>query len=235
MSATFDPASSARGGPAGRSAATTDLESTTDLQGENTSDLSPVTTDIAPVTIVGTPELERADAPSPPAREPLAPGAVLCDRFILERVVGSGGTAVVYQARDMSASDGAAGSIRVALKAPRPDRGDRQRATTRLRHEFAQATKLSHPSIVRVFELHTDADSCFMTMELIEGRLLSTVVRDWTMLPRPLANKILRACAQALDHAHENDVVHGDFKPGNVFLTHDEDVKIVDLDRKSVV
>ncbi len=207
-------------------------------------DLAPVTTDIAPVTIVGG-EFERADgtepeqAPAEPtqrplaskplAREPLAPGAVLCDRFILERIVGSGGTAVVYQARDMSASDGAPANVRVALKAPRLERGDRVRATTRLRHEFAQASKLSHPSIVRVFELHTDADSCFMTMEFIEGRLLSTLVRDWTMLPRPLANKILRACAQALDHAHANDVVHGDFKPGNVFLTHDEDVKIVDF------
>jgi serine/threonine protein kinase len=49
------------------------------------------------------------------------------------------------------------------------------------------------------------------------------------MLPRALANKILRSCAQALHHAHENDVVHGDFKPGNVFLTREEDVKIVDF------
>jgi serine/threonine protein kinase len=217
MSATFlDPAMAARH----RSAATTDLESTTDLQGEHTSDLSPVTTDVEPANIVGTPEL---------IREPLAPGAILCDRFILERVLGSGGTAVVHQARDMSTSGGEAANVRVALKAPRPDRGDRARASARLRHEFDQATKLAHPNIVRVFELHTHDDSCFMTMELIEGRLLSTLVRDWTMLPRPLANKILRSCALALHHAHEHDVVHGDFKPGNVFLTRDEDVKIVDF------
>src|SRR4029453_6390568 len=68
-----------------------------------------------------------------------------------------------------------------------------------------------------------------MTMELIEGRLLATIVRDWTMLPRALANKILRSSALALNHAHEHDVVHGDFKPGNVFLTREEDVKIVDF------
>ena len=219
----------ARGRPAGRSPTTTDLESTTDLQGDNTTDLSPVTNDVAPAAIVGTPELERAEPPRTHTREPLAPGAVLCDRFILERIVGSGGTAVVYQARDMSAGADAADAVRVALKAPRPDRGDRARASQRLHHEFAQASKLAHPSIVRVFELHTYDESCFMTMELIEGRLLSTLVRDWTMLPRPLANKILRACAQALEHAHENDVVHGDFKPGNVFLTREEDVKIVDF------
>jgi serine/threonine protein kinase len=136
---------------------------------------------------------------------------------------------VVYQARDMTASNGTTASVRVALKAPRPDRGNRARATGRLQHEFAQASKLSHPNIVRMFELIEHADSCFITMELIEGRLLSTIVRDWTMLPRALANKILRSCAQALHHAHENGVVHGDFKPGNVFLTREEDVKIVDF------
>jgi serine/threonine protein kinase len=210
--------------------ATTDLESTTDLQGEHTTDFSPVTTDIDTPAIVGPPQLERVEPT--PARQAapaqLAPGAVLRDRFILERVVGSGGTAIVYQARDMAAPAGA-GSVRVALKVPRTDRGDRARATGRLHHEFAQARKLSHPSIVRVFELHEHGDSCFMTMELIEGRLLATLVRDWTMLPRALANKILRSCAQALHHAHEHDVVHGDFKPGNVFLTREEDVKIVDF------
>ena len=217
-------------GPGERPTPTTDLESTTDLQGGHTTDLAPATTDIEAPAIVGSPQLERVDAAQiPTPAKPLAPGAVLCDRFILERIVGNGGTAVVYQARDMIASNGTTASVRVALKAPRPDRGDRARASARLQHEFAQASKLSHPNIVRMFELIEHADSCFITMELIEGRLLSTIVRDWTMLPRALANKILRCCAQALHHAHENDVVHGDFKPGNVFLTREEDVKIVDF------
>jgi serine/threonine protein kinase len=201
-----------------------DLESTTDLQ-PRTSDLAPATIDIEPAQIVGAQNLERVEPPKSAAATVLAPGAVLCDRFILERVVGNGGTAIVYQARDMSAS----GNVRVAVKAPRADRRDRARATARMRHEFAQATKLAHPNIVRVFELIEHDDSCFMTMELIEGRLLSTIVRDWTMLPRALANKILRSCAQALHHAHEHDVIHGDFKPGNVFLTREEDIRIVDF------
>lgn len=235
---------------------TMDLESTMDLTGEHTTDLAPVTTDTdrpelsadfsaeMPAEIAGTPDLEPLEPQAdtgfiarelpglgrqrPAAPKALAPGEVLCDRFILERVLGSGGTAVVFQARDLTSAS-TAPDLRVALKAPRSDRGDRVRAAARLHHEFEQASKLSHPNIVRMFDLHEQDESCFITMELIEGRLLSTILRDWTMLPRALANKILRSCALALDHAHEHDVVHGDFKPGNVFLTRDEDVKIVDF------
>jgi serine/threonine protein kinase len=68
-----------------------------------------------------------------------------------------------------------------------------------------------------------------MTMELVEGKLLSHLLRDWTMLPVPLAYKILRQCAEALSYAHGQNVVHGDFKPGNVFITRDEGVRIVDF------
>lgn len=259
MSATFlDQALAVGERPPERAASTNDLDSTTDLQGDSTTDLAPVTTDIEPAAILGTPAFDRADANEPaalpaeasqqgnPARSathensglarlraaaarPLAPGAVLCDRYILEKALGSGGTAVVYQARDMASGSATAPNIRLALKTPRVEGSDRARASSRLRHEFEHAQKLSHANIVRVFELHADTEPCFMTMELIEGRLLSTIVRDWTMLPRPLANKILRACAQALAHAHAHDVIHGDFKPGNVFLTHGEEVKIVDF------
>jgi serine/threonine protein kinase len=244
MSVTFlDPSLALRDRSLERAAPTTDLESTTDLQGDTT-DLGPVTStpetqDIDPAAIVSTSGLNPVDVdesaplarsvatPKPLARE-LAPGAVLCDRYILEQVVGTGGTAVVYEARDMTSSTSSAPNSRVALKVPRAD-SDGTRANGRLRHEFEHAQKLSHPSIVRVFDLHEDADCCFMTMELLEGRLLSTIVRDWTMLPRPLANKILHACAKALDHAHAHAVIHGDFKPGNVFVTHDEEVKILDF------
>ena len=67
--------------PGERPAATTDLESTTDLDG-GTTDLAPATTDIEPAAIVGEPRLERVDEPQgPPPAKPLAPGAVALARF----------------------------------------------------------------------------------------------------------------------------------------------------------
>ena len=162
-------------------------------------------------------------------RPAMAPGTVLCDRYLLEQVIGCGGTAIVFRARDMLSGKGAAPNMQVAVKTPRPELGDPARAARRLKHEFEHARLLSHPSIVRVLDLHEDQSRCFMTMELVEGKLLSHMVRDWTMLPVPLAYKILRQCAEALSYAHSQNVVHGDFKPGNVFITRDEGVRIVDF------
>lgn len=168
---------------------------------------------------------------SPPTERPLAltPGAVLDDRYLLEEVIGCGGTAVVYRARDMLSSKGTQPNTQVAIKTPRPELADRVRAMVRLKHEYDLASRLSHPNIVRVFELKDEAQRCFMSMELLEGRLLSTLIRDWTMLSPPLTRKILRDCAQALSYAHAHGVVHGDFKPGNVFITAQERIKIVDF------
>ena len=162
-------------------------------------------------------------------RPALAPGKVLCDRYLLEQVIGCGGTAVVFRARDMLSAKGTAPNLQVAIKAPRPELGDPERAAKRLKHEFDHARLLSHPSIVRVLELHEDEGRSFMTMELVQGKLLSQLLRDWTMIPVPLAYKILRKSAAALQYAHSQNVVHGDFKPGNVFITPEEGVRIVDF------
>lgn len=129
----------------------------------------------------------------------------------------------------MLSGKGTAPNLQVAIKTPRPELGDPGRAARRLKHEFEHARLLTHPSIVRVLDLHEDEGRCFMTMELVQGKLLAQMLRDWTMLPTPLAYKILRQCAGALAYAHSQNVVHGDFKPGNVFITPDEGVRIVDF------
>lgn len=162
-------------------------------------------------------------------RPALTPGKVLCDRYLLEQVIGCGGTAIVFRARDMLSAKGSAPNLQVAIKTPRPELGEPERAAKRLKHEFDHARLLSHPSIVRVFELHEDEGRSFMTMELVQGKLLSQLLRDWTMVPVSLAHKILRKCAEALQYAHSQNVVHGDFKPGNVFITPEEGVRIVDF------
>jgi serine/threonine protein kinase len=274
MSVTIlDPAHPSRERSATWGPPTEDLESTTDVHEEHTTDLAPRTEDVKsapedvavalpPQPVDDTPIPEPAsresaeshptgsDAASPvpdpaapsnidrpypekrsakPRAIAVGPGTVLCDRYLIEQMIGRGGTAVVFRARDMLSSSGTEPNRQVAIKMPRPELTDRQRAVTRLRHEFEHATRLSHPNIVRVMEFHDDPAHCFIAMELVEGRLLSILVRDWTMLSPPLTQKILNDCAQALMHAHSHGVVHGDFKPGNVFVTADDQIKVLDF------
>lgn len=175
------------------------------------------------------PASAEASSIAPPLDAPLAPGARLGERYLLLRALGTGGTAVVYEARDLQADPTQIPDGRVAIKTPRAPLAEPSRAAARLKHEFERASRLDHPSIVRVLQLHEDERQCFMVMELIAGRLLSELIREWTLLTPPSMRRILHGCAEALAHAHERGVVHGDFKPGNVFVMQDDRVKVVDF------
>ncbi|MGH8175748.1 MAG: protein kinase domain-containing protein [Steroidobacter sp.] len=227
---------------------TADLDSTADLQEESTSDLVPGADVDMPECLVGESlfetrdneaDLEPGESRMTPgqtthaggaAREgAIAPGTVLNDRYLLEAVIGCGGAAIVYRARDMHSGQGAKCNAHIAIKTPRPELHDHARASARITHEYQHTRALSHPNIVRVFDLYTERQPSFMTMEFIEGKVLSTLLRDRNPLPAPLAHTILQGCAQALAHAHGRNVVHGDFKPGNVFVTRSRSVKVIDF------
>lgn len=222
-------------GPSPESAPpTVDFDPTTDLQDESTSDLAPATVDLdEPAANAGSVVVDsKGDDGTPEPHDDTArslvppPGAVLADRYEIEAAIGGGGVAMVFRARDLRSSSDA----RVALKLARPELHDQERARARLTHEHRAAAGLAHPNIVRVFDLHAEAEPCFMTMELIEGRLLSSMMRD-SKAPPPagFAHRVLQGCASALAHAHGRSVVHGDFKPGNVFVTRDQQVKLIDF------
>ena len=238
---------------------TEDLEVTCDLAAENTADLveTPAQTPIAaavreaPVTrptpprapIASTaddrrtepaiPEIPLTAAVTPPDVVELAPriepGAIVNDRFLIERQLGAGGHCLVFCARDMHSVSRAGAQVRLALKTPHPDRTDRAKDAARLRREYECLQALSHPNIVKSYELHCDERSSFMTMELLEGRTLANLQREWIPFPTALAYRVIEATGRALIHAHERGVVHGDFTPRNVFITRDEQVKVLDF------
>ena len=158
----------------------------------------------------------------------VSPGAVLNDRYLIERALGAGGTAWVFRARDLSVHKDAP-AARVAIKTPRPDVKDPARAIARLQHEFKHVQGLEHPNIARVLELSSDDQTWFMTMELIEGRSLATLIREPASLPLPVKYAVLISCAQALGYAHSKNIVHGDFKPSNVLVSPSGQVKVFDF------
>ena len=164
-----------------------------------------------------------------PEQKQFGPGSILSERFLLEKEVGSGGTALVFSARDLQATDKSTSRARIAIKVPKPDVKDSARAISRLQHEFRHAHPLSHANIVQVFELGNDQQTWFMTMELIEGRSLLVLMRDSQALSEARKRSILRACADALSFAHSREIVHGDFKPANVLVTADGTTKVFDF------
>ena len=163
--------------------------------------------------------------------ELLVPGHILKDRFVLEEPLGRGGSGVVYRARDRLRRRSNAVTDEIALKVLGGNSLADPRQLEALQHEALLTQGLSHPNIVRVYDFHRDGGTCFLTMELLEGRLLRTLLARTqpSLIPKERALKIIEGMCLGLAHAHANGFVHADFKPGNVFLTAADEPKILDF------
>src|SRR5262245_11462105 len=108
-------------------------------------------------------------APAPAAPAPVVevrPGLVLRGRYVLEEPLATGGTAIVYSARDVRREGTRQADERIAIKFLRPENRNRLPAIESLRREFHYAETLSHPNIARVFDLDCDRGLWFLTLEL---------------------------------------------------------------------
>lgn len=164
-----------------------------------------------------------------PVGTALQPGAVLRDRFVLVEELGRGGMGVVYKALDRRRGD--LKDRHVAIKVLGEAFKRHPLAVKSLQREARKAQRLAHPNIVAVHDLDRDGGNVFMVMELLAGRSLDKVLREDGQGGIPLgpAFDIIRALAAALSYAHEHDIVHCDFKPGNAFLGEDGRVKVLDF------
>jgi WD40 repeat protein len=193
------------------------------------------------------PELEREsealsdlllELASAPARDPAALGPPLgpgtrVGRFELLREVGRGGFGVVYEARDTEL-----GRL-VAFKAMRPSRARADALEKPLREEAEAAARLNHPNVVTLHDYGIHLGTPYLILELLRGETLQQRLGRGP-LPPAEALRVLFGVARGLAHAHAQGVFHRDLKPGNVFLTGDGGVKLVDfglarlLDRASL-
>jgi TonB family protein len=170
----------------------------------------------------GGPATDAPTAAPPPA------GTLLKDRFeLLERVGGT--QAHVYRARDRRRAEAGSPAPWVAVKLVAAD-GD-PRAVAALRREALLGARLSHPGIARVHDLDRDGEWLFLTLEWLDGESLDRVLgqRGERPLPRVQALPIVEGLCRALAHAHAEGIVHGDVKPGNVFLAADGRTRLMDF------
>ncbi|MCA1563898.1 MAG: serine/threonine protein kinase, partial [Acidobacteria bacterium] len=136
--------------------------------------------------------------------------------------LGSGGMGDVYLAEDVRLGR------RVALKSPSDTWLASPDARARLHREARAAAQLNHPNIAAIYDVLDLDERPHIVMEYVEGETLSARVRRGR-LPVPLAVDIGLQLAEALASAHEHGVIHRDLKPGNVVITPDGRVKILDF------
>jgi TolB-like protein/tRNA A-37 threonylcarbamoyl transferase component Bud32 len=146
----------------------------------------------------------------------------LRDRYVLERVLGRGGMATVYLARDLKHDR------HVALKVLDPDVAA-SLGPERFQREIRVAARLHHPHVLSVYDSGEAAGRLWFTMPYVRGESLRERLRREGILPIGEALRITRQAAQALSYAHKEGVVHRDVKPENLLLTEDGSTQVADF------
>jgi serine/threonine-protein kinase len=150
-------------------------------------------------------------------------GSTLGGRYRLLELLGQGGMATIYRARDAQLERD------VAIKLLRPEFGQDPDFLARFRDEARAAASLSHPNVVAVFDFGEEASGPYIVMELVEGQDLASILRDNGPLAPRQAARIASDVAKALQAAHARGFVHRDVKPSNILIGRDGRVKVADF------
>jgi serine/threonine protein kinase len=147
---------------------------------------------------------------------------VLGGRYTLLAVLGTGGMATVWRARDEMLGR------EVAVKVLSPQFAADPEFLARFEREARHAAAVSHPRLVTVFDCGVEGDTPFIVMELIAGRTLRQVLDETGVLPPGQAVTVAAAVCEGLEAAHAAGLVHRDITPANIVL-NGGDIKVLDF------
>jgi predicted Ser/Thr protein kinase len=148
---------------------------------------------------------------------------VLLERYEVGRLLGAGGMAEVFEGRDRLLAR------RVAIKVLQSQFARDPSFLIRFKREAQAAASLSHPNIVGVYDTGSEDGTHFIVMEYVDGRTLKDVIRAEGPLYPERAAEICADVCNALAAAHARGLIHRDIKPGNVMLTPEGKVKVMDF------
>jgi serine/threonine protein kinase len=170
--------------------------------------------------------VERPAAPSRPRRSRLLAG-----RYEICARAGKGGIGEIFLARNLQRVEAGHHDPRVAIKIIQRRHGNCPDAIRSLQREAVNAQCLVHPGIRRVYAMERDRQRFFLVMEWLDGETLAARL-DRTK-GQPMASDAFRALLlqiiSALAFAHRHGIVHGDIKPGNIFMTAQGGIKLLDF------
>jgi eukaryotic-like serine/threonine-protein kinase len=172
----------------------------------------------------GVPVASGADGKKAGSQGLLSTGHVFAGRYEIQEELGAGGMGVVYRAFDREVGEA------LALKAIRPD--VRQLDPTlleRFKQELRLARRITHRNVVRTFDLGEADGIYYITMELVRGTTVASLIREAGRLAVPAALTIGKQVCRALEVAHEAGIVHRDIKPQNLLVDPTGFLKVTDF------
>mgnify|MGYP006206318019 FL=1 len=148
----------------------------------------------------------------------VADGMLIKQRYLLETKIGSGGMSDIYRATDTFLQKAGVADCTVAIKVLQPQYVNQPEALQLLLQEAHKTQQLSHPNIVRVFDVDSDQHHHFIVMEFLDGESLEQVIKRYKPkgLPLKSACNLLQQIADALNYAHQIGIVHADLKPATL-------------------
>ncbi|OGT94746.1 MAG: hypothetical protein A2083_03845 [Gemmatimonadetes bacterium GWC2_71_9] len=146
----------------------------------------------------------------------------LAKDYEVEKELGRGGMAVVYQATEIELRR------KVALKVLPPGTGGGTMAE-RFKREARMAAALDHANIIPIYRVGQAAGTYFFAMKFVEGRAVDAIIESQGALPVPVILAILRGSVSALAFAHERNIIHRDIKGANILIDRDGRVLVSDF------
>ncbi len=153
----------------------------------------------------------------------LNPGQIVVGRYEVIEQIGIGGMAIVYRARDRKLDR------YVTLKVMREEFVEDEEFITRFSVEARAAASLNNQNIVSVFDVGQDGPVHFIVMEYIDGFTLKDLIKKRAPFENEQMLGVAIQIANAIDHAHSNNVIHRDIKPQNILVTSGGIVKVTDF------
>ncbi|WP_226665765.1 Stk1 family PASTA domain-containing Ser/Thr kinase [Metabacillus litoralis] len=150
-------------------------------------------------------------------------GKRISGRYKILEVIGGGGMANVYLAKDMILER------EVAMKVLRFDFSNDDEFIKRFRREAQSATSLAHPNVVSIYDVGEEDGVYYIVMEYVEGQTLKQYIQQFAPIHPRKAVNIMLQIVSAIQHAHDNQIIHRDIKPHNILIDHHGNVKVTDF------
>lgn len=166
--------------------------------------------------------IARGNDEAPSSAQHAALPRSLGDDYDILGLLGEGGMGRVYRAWQRSLRR------HVALKVMRPTAALGEEALRRFQLEAQAAARFHHPSIVPVYQVGTHEGQFFFTMELVDGSPLSKLIKDGELSLRE-SLELVEEVARAVEHAHNQGVIHRDLKPGNILVDRNGEPHLTDF------